>query len=246
MKLKIYEDYQTMCVAAADEIAGCLRAKPDAVLCLPSGDTPRGIYQALLAREDCRHLFKACTVVALDEWVGVDQSTPGTGKHMLEHDFLLPAGIRPEQFLFFDSLSNTLEEDCRRMDRLVDEKGGFDVMLLGVGMNGHVGLNEPGAAPDSDSHIQKLDETTRTVGLKYFSGGVREVVPYGVTQGMKRMISSKKLMVAANAKKKAPIIAKVVDGPQTSAVPASLLKVNPDMELYLDRDAASEIRTATF
>lgn len=243
MKIQVYDDFQAMSLAAANEIADYLKANPRALLCLPTGDSPKGVYKILAARSDKTELFGHCTIAALDEWVGIERENPGSGTYALEYDCLSALGIDYGRVKFFNSMSKTLEEDCAEMDRFIDNAGGFDIVLLGVGRNGHVGLNEPGAAADSDCHIQLLDEITRNVGQKYFRDNNHPPLIYGITQGLKRMINAKKLMVLASGEVKADIMARAVDGEPVPDVPVGLLRKNPRLQIFFDKAAASKIRS---
>lgn len=242
MKTQVYDSYELMSRAAAEEIAEYMKEKPEAVICFPTGDSPKGTYRALAERKDGKALFAKCTVVGLDEWLGVDPENPGSGTYALKHDFLIPLGIPFAHVKFFNALSDTPEDDCREMDRFVDAAGGFDIMLLGVGRNGHVALNEPGADVNGDCHVQRIAEMTQRVGQKYFSDDQHKSLPYGLTQGIKRMLTAKKLMVLASGSLKADVMGQALNEEPTAEVPVSLLRQAPQLQFFMDKDAAAKVR----
>ena len=126
------------------------------------------------------------------------------------------------------------------MNRVIEEKGPVDLMIVGVGMNGHIGFNEPGAEIDSTAHVSILDETTRTVGKKYFETEVP--ITKGITLGLKQVMETKTLVMIANGKKKAPVIKRAVENEITTSFPASLIRRHKNSFLLIDREASTELQ----
>jgi 6-phosphogluconolactonase/glucosamine-6-phosphate isomerase/deaminase len=123
------------------------------------------------------------------------------------------------------------------MDAVIREKGGIDLMIVGIGMNGHIGFNEPGVSFDNYSHVIDLDETTLTVGQKYFKSKVN--LQKGITLGLKHLLESKKVLLLANGKKKAEVIRRTAEENLTNTFPASIMQKHEHGIVMIDAEAAS-------
>ncbi|MCW3116684.1 MAG: glucosamine-6-phosphate deaminase, partial [Chitinophagaceae bacterium] len=161
MLLKIYKDYNDLSAHVASEIIELVKNKPDAVLCLASGDSPRLSCQLITARAIKEKTdFSRCTFIGLDEWVGISPENEGSCRYFFESLLLNPLNFSASQIHLFNAMSKDLSLECQAMDTIISEKGGIDLMIVGVGMNGHIGFNEPGVSFDNYSHVIDLDETT--------------------------------------------------------------------------------------
>ena len=237
MKQIIYKDYKELSVKTAEMIAHVITRKPDALLCFPAGETSVGTFNHLieLYRAD-KVSFKKCKIVGLDEWAGIGEMRSENcfsflKKHLFDH-----IDYTEENFCFFDGESSDLEKECVKTDRFIKKYGPVDMMLLGMGMNGHLGLNEPGTSFDLYSHIVNLDETTKVVGKKYFSGNVE--LTRGITLGIKYVMEAKMVILQLNGTRKAEVAKRLVNSEVTEAFPASVLKGHSKSFLLLDAEAA--------
>lgn len=240
MATKIYNDCEALSREVCNEIVGQVRHKPDSVLCLAAGDTPRQAYNLLKQSAIEENVdFTKCTFVGLDEWLGIPPENEGSCAFFLRTNIFFPMGIPTSNIYLFNSLSADPEMECRKMDEHIRQSGGIDLMLVGVGMNGHIGFNEPGASADLYAHVIDLDETTQAVGQKYF----RESTPLrkGITLGFKHIIESRRVIMMASGTKKAAIIRKALEWPVSTQVPASLIRQHAHATIMLDRDAASAL-----
>jgi len=242
MKIKKFNSYDEMCIAASNDIVNLLKEKSNALLCLAGGDTPRGVYRELVkSYANTPEVFAECLFVGLDEWVGLSGDDAGSCRHFLNIELFEPLNVSKDRICFFDAISNELDKECKRIDEFVDANVGIDFALLGIGMNGHLGFNEPGTNENSDSHVIELDSSTTTVGQKYFDGGRK--LKFGITQGLKRLLSAKKVCAIASGAKKAKIVQQTVCGDVTNYVPASLLQKYKNAELFVDADAGILLET---
>ena len=141
------------------------------------------------------------------------------------------------QYFLFDALTDDLENECLKMDKFINEKKGIDIMVVGIGMNGHIGFNEPGSSFDNSSHVIELDEITKSVGQKYFNEQVE--LSQGITIGFKQLLNAKKVFLMANGSKKAEVIKKTVHGPVTEHFPASIMQQHENGIVLVDEEAAS-------
>ncbi|MDB4922542.1 glucosamine-6-phosphate deaminase [Mucilaginibacter sp.] len=238
MKILTHKNYNEMCRAAADIILNQIKLKPDSLICLTSGDTPAGIYKLLV--EDAQQGkvdFSACYFVGLDEWVGMDKNDTGSCTNFLYETFFTPARIDPSRMMIFDAKAANLDASCAAMDNFIKEKGPLAIMLVGIGMNGHIGLNEPGADFNSYAHHSALAPVTIEVGQKYFTHQTQ--LTEGITLGLKHLQEAKIPMLLASGIKKANIIKLALQGEVTNQVPASIFQTLSSAYVMLDEDAAS-------
>ncbi|MBK7652146.1 MAG: 6-phosphogluconolactonase [Flammeovirgaceae bacterium] len=209
MKIQIHPNYQLLSEAVADLIIHYVNSKKDALICLASGHTPLGVFEELrLAQQSEKIDLSNCRFLSLDEWIGIDPSDPGSCLSMLQKDCFGPLEIKKDQIEFFHVLISDLEAECERINKLIEVNNGLDIMLVGVGTNGHIGMNEPGTPFNTYAHISTLAEETKTVGQKYFQKTT--VLSQGITLGLQHLRESKLPIVMASGIKKAPIIAKLL------------------------------------
>lgn len=151
-------------------------------------------------------------------------------------------GVTPSQVHLFDGMTINEDEECKKMNQIIDRRGGIDLMVVGVGMNGHIGFNEPGTDIGSAAHVAELDDITKNVGKKYFSEAV--TIDRGITVGLKQVMQAKTLLMMANGKKKAPVIKQALETEAGTDFPASLIQKHSNGILVIDREAATELETA--
>jgi glucosamine-6-phosphate isomerase len=239
-KVSIYKDYESMSQAAADQVVALLNKKPTAVICLPSGSTPEGMFHKLEAAHRAGLAdFSQCTYVGLDEWVGLGANDFGSCRYLLDIDFLKPIGFTENQIVFFDGLARDPESECRRVNEAIRKAGGLDLIVLGVGMNGHLALNEPGTPFNSYAHVSELAPITVSVGQKYFKTATP--LTTGITVGLQHILEAKKAILIASGKGKAPVVAQALSLSVAPDFPASVLQQHVNSEFILDKDAAELI-----
>jgi glucosamine-6-phosphate deaminase len=240
MKVKTYPDYNTMCRAAADIIVAQIKLKPNSLMCCTSGDTPAGIYKYLV--QDSREGkvdFGQCYFVGLDEWVGMDKNDEGSCTNFLFDSFFTPLKIDLNRAMFFDAKAGDLDAACRAMDDFIKPHGNLDIMLVGLGINGHIGLNEPGTAFDLYARHGDLADITIAVGQKYFK--TETPLTKGITLGLKYLQEANIPMLIASGSKKAAIVAEALKGEITERIPASVLQKIPQAFVMLDSGAAAQL-----
>lgn len=238
MEIKIYKDYEALSATAADEIISLVKNKPNAVLCLASGDTPRLTCTRTVDKAEKEKIdFSGCTFIGLDEWVGVPPDNEGSCHYFFQKHLLGPLKIPAANIHLFDALSDDLDKQCRTMDEAIAAKGGIDVMIVGIGMNGHIGFNEPGVSFDNYSHHISLDPITLSVGKKYFATAIK--LGKGITLGLKHLMQTKKVLLIANGVKKAEVIKRAVEGAVSNGFPATIMQTHPNGWVMVDEEAAS-------
>ncbi|MGD0582256.1 MAG: glucosamine-6-phosphate deaminase [Bacteroidales bacterium] len=237
MKQIIYKDYEELSVKTAEMIVSIINKKPDALLCFPAGETSVGTFRHLIGLNRSGQVsFKKSRIVGLDEWAHLGEMKNENcfsflKKHLFDH-----IDYSEDNFCFFNGESNDLTKECKKTDDFIRKYGTVDMMLLGVGMNGHLGLNEPGTSFDLYSHIVDLDETTKIVGQKYFSGNVK--LTRGISLGIKYIMEAKTVILQMNGTRKAEVARKLIESEVSPAFPASVIKALSNSFLLLDNDAA--------
>ena len=241
MTTKIFPDYETLSRATADLIKDYILHKKTSLICLASGHTPVGVFQNLIKDVKKGSLdISKCTFLSLDEWVGIDPHDSGSCLSMLKRDFFDPLNIPVNQTEFFNVKAIDLEAECGRINALIESNTGLDIMLVGVGTNGHIGMNEPGTSFHSYAHIGDLAEETKTVGQKYFSK--QTILSKGMTLGPKHLREAKLPIVMASGEKKAAIIQQALSQKPTEQIPVSIAQIISQGFVMLDQEAASGIR----
>ncbi len=241
MKIQILQDYPTLSKAVSDLIIKYIKSKQDSLICLASGHTPIGVFEELTKAVQSKKVdLSACTFLSLDEWLHIDPTDPGSCLSMLQKDCFIPLGLRDHQIEFFDVAAKDMQQECNRINALIESHGGLDIMLVGVGINGHIGMNEPGTSFDSYAHVSELAEETKTVGQKYFQQATS--LSQGVTLGLKHLRESKLPIVMASGEKKASIMAKGLQGKSTEEIPLSVVHLIPQGFVMLDKEAAQLIK----
>jgi glucosamine-6-phosphate deaminase len=217
-------------------LADRLAARPSLVVCLPTGSTPLPVYAALpgeLARREVD--ASAATVVLLDEYLGLVAGHVARCDATLRRMLLGRLDPQPA-FVAFDVDDVPAAEACARMDAAIAAAGGLDLVVLGLGANGHVGMNEPGSTADSPTRVVELAPSTREASIGY---GATEAPTHGVTLGIASILAAPEIWLLARGAHKRSILAATVEGPVTPAVPASLLRGHPGLRVMADDAAAA-------
>jgi galactosamine-6-phosphate isomerase len=237
MQTEIFENAELLAEKAASVIIDLLVRKPNAVLCLAGGETPRLTYGRLVGLVKNEKIdFSNVQFISLDEWVGIPPTNSGSCYYFLNETVFEPMDIRKEKIHFFNAMASELQEECKRINSIVRELGGIDLMLAGVGMNGHIGFNEPGIDPELFAHVVDLDKTTQEVGQKYFSE--RTPLSKGISLGMAQCMQSATVLLLATGSKKATIIRNALQENISTEIPASLIRKHKNAFAMLDRAAA--------
>jgi glucosamine-6-phosphate isomerase len=241
MELKIFDNYSSLSAAVAAMLIDFIKKKPEAVFCLATGDTPKLTYHIAVETIRKENIDTShCFFIGLDEWFGIKPENSGSCHYYLNQYFFTPAGIMPEQIHLFDALAADENEECEKMNRIITAKGGIDFMLVGVGMNGHIGLNEPGTSMDTLAHAAPLEEMTKTTGQKYFKEQAQ--IEKGITIGLKQVMEARTLVLMANGKKKSAIIKQALEDEINTGLPASLIRRHINSFLMIDAEAAGGLK----
>lgn len=244
--IRIFDGEQDLAAAAARLVADTVRARPAAVLGLPTGRTPVELYGALVALVEAGRLdLSAVTTFNLDEFVGLSSDDPRGYRAFMDRHLFGPAGIRDGQVRFLDGSADDLEAECARYERAIDAAGGIDLQLLGIGVNGHIGFNEPADGLHARTHVAVLHDETRRANAALF-GGVTDAVPVrALSMGMATILGARAIVVLATGAEKAAVVRQAIEGPVTTAVPASFLQLHSAVTWLVDEAAAHGLSAET-
>lgn len=245
MKIYAAKDYTDLSRKAANIISAQVIMKPNAVLGLATGSTPVGAYRQLIEwykKGDIN--FSQVSSVNLDEYKGLSGEHEQSYRYFMNHNFFDHIDIKKENTYVPNGLAENAEKECRRYNNVIRFLGGIDLQLLGIGENGHIGFNEPGAAFEKETHLVTLTEHTREANARFFTS-LSEVPTHAFTMGIKSIMSAKKVLLLATGEKKAQVLYDSFFGPVIPGVPASILQLHNDCIVIADEAALSLIREKT-
>ncbi|MBK6479710.1 MAG: glucosamine-6-phosphate deaminase [Saprospiraceae bacterium] len=244
MKIKIFEDTYSLAVQAATDLLSVIAKKPNALICFASGDSPKLTCELFVQRVLEEKIdISRCSFIELDEWVGVSTEIKGSCHYDFMHRLAHPLHLSKDQYHLFNGLSRDLHEECDLMDDFIQARGGrIDIMIVGLGMNGHIGFNEPEVDIDLKSHVILLDKTTIEVSKKYFDQPV--TLTKGITLGLSYLIEAIRVILIATGGKKAEVIKNSVEGPITTSFPASIMQIHPEGYVFIDKEAGALLKPA--
>jgi len=237
MKVSIHPDAGSANARAADLFTGWLTLPGVRNVMLAAGNTPLELYRLIGER---RLALCHLNIFALDEYVGVPREEPRNCANLIRRIAVEPWGVPAGQYFCVSSLEPEAFASVRAHEQRIVEAGGLDVLILGLGQNGHLGFNEPGSAEDSPARVLDLDPVSIEANRKWFSGDYAPA--RGVTVGMKTILSARRVLIMAYGAHKTAAVRAMVEGPRTPACPASLLQGHPEVTLFLDENAAAGLR----
>ena len=229
MKFITTDTYEKLSRQAANIISAQVIIKPDCVLGLATGSSPEGIYSQLIdwyRKGDID--FSEVISVNLDEYVGLKGDHPQSYRYFMQTKLFDHINIRPENTFVPNGCAQDFDKECAGYDARIAELGGIDLQLLGIGLDGHIGFNEPGDSFVKSTHVIDLHESTIQANSRFFNNA-NEVPRQAVTMGMISIMQAKKILLVANGAAKKEILDKAFNGPITPEIPASILQLHPDI-----------------
>ena len=242
MTITLFKDERALARALALQIASTLEARPETVLGLPTGRTPIRLYHELGTLHAHRQLdFSRATTFNLDEFLGIGPDHPGSYRAFMEQHLFSRVNLSPDRINVLNGAAPDPERECERYEAAIAAAGGIDLQLLGIGTNGHIGFNEPGDHLPVRTHRVRLMESTRRDNAMLFDNDPSRVPTEALSMGIGTILRARRIVLVATGGKKAECIRQATSGRLTTHVPASMLQVHADVELILDREAASLI-----
>ena len=233
------KDYQDVSRKAANIMSAQIIMKPDAVLGLATGSTPVGMYAQLVEWYKKGDLdFSQVTTVNLDEYKGISGDNEQSYRYFMNKNLFDHINIDKNKTFVPDGLEENSDKACAEYNAVISRTGGVDMQLLGIGENGHIGFNEPGAAFEKETHLVDLAESTIRANARFFTS-IDEVPKQAYTMGIRTIMQAKKILVVVSGESKADIVSRAFFGPVTPEVPASILQMHPDVTVVCDEAALS-------
>lgn len=233
------KDYQDMSRKAANIISAQIIMKPDCVLGLATGSTPVGTYRQLIEWYEKGDLdFSRVSTVNLDEYRGLTHIDPQSYYYFMQENLFDHVNIDKAATHVPDGTNPDAADACAKHEQIIKSLGGIDLQLLGLGNNGHIGFNEPGAAFEKETHLVDLAESTIRANARFFAS-IDEVPKQAYTMGIRTIMQAKKILVVVSGEGKADIVSRAFFGPVTPEVPASILQMHPDVTVVCDEAALS-------
>ena len=242
MEVFIHQKYEELSQAAAKVVADVINSKPDTVLGLATGSTPLGLYKELIRMHKEEGLdFSHVATFNLDEYVGLPPGHSQSYHYFMHENLFKDINIEPQNIHIPSGTTNNYEAFCEWYEQRIEQCGGIDVQVLGIGSDGHIAFNEPGSSLGSRTRIKTLSKETIEDNARFFKK--KEEVPiYAITMGVGTVLEARKLALVANGANKAKAIADAIEGPVSCMCTASVLQLHSDSSLFLDNEAASKLK----
>ncbi|MDI6643059.1 MAG: glucosamine-6-phosphate deaminase [Candidatus Hodarchaeaceae archaeon] len=241
IKVFVAKDYDEMSKRAAKLIADSIKNKPNIILGLATGGTPVGCYKELIRMHKEEGLdFSKVVSFNLDEYVGLPSTHPQSYRYFMDENLFRHVNIKMENTHVPDGLSDNPEKTCKEFEEAIKRAGGIDLQLLGIGSNGHIAFNEPGSPFNSRTRVVSLSEQTIKDNARFFKS-IDEVPRQAISMGIETIMEAREIVLLASGEGKADAVAKSLEGPITTEVPASVLQKHPNCTFILDEASASKL-----
>ena len=242
VKIIVKKNKKNMGTEAAHMIADVIRHNPRAVLSLPTGSSPVECLEELVRMHKKEALdFSNVKVFNVDEYIGLNKAHPQSYYHFLDKNLYEHVNVDRSRTFVPDVQRVDPDQAASEYTKLINEEGGFDLILLGIGRDGHIAFNMPGSKMLLFTHVEKLSETTKKDNARFF-GKIDQVPDEAISIGIKNILDSKKIILIASGKEKAEIVGRFLrDDAVTPEIPATFLKLHDDVTIILDEAAARQL-----
>lgn len=242
MEVIIKDTYEAISKAAAEVMAEVVRSKPDAVLGLATGSTPLGLYKELIRMHKEEGLdFSRVTTFNLDEYVGLSPDHPQSYHYFMHENLFKYINVAPQNINVPAGMTDNYWAFCQWYEDRIEEAGGIDIQVLGIGSDGHIAFNEPSSSLASRTRLKTLAEQTIDDNARFFDKK-KDVPIYAITMGVGTILEAETCILLANGAGKAQAVADAVEGPVSSMCTASALQMHPDSLFFVDSDAAGSLK----
>ena len=245
MNFYVFNTYEEVSAYAAKIVSDVIKAKKDTILGLATGSSPIGLYKELVSMYERKELdFSAVKSVNLDEYVGLSGQHNQSYKYFMNCNLFDHINIDKKNTFIPNGIAGNLEESAKQYDHLLEELGYADVQILGIGANGHIGFNEPAEKLELSTHVTDLKLETIKANARFFESEA-DVPKKAVTMGIGAILKAKKIILIASGENKASVVHSLEDDFISTNIPATLLKLHPDVSVILDSAAASLLSQET-
>ena len=236
MKFITVESYEKMSRSAANIISAQVIIKPDCVLGLATGSSPLGTYRQLVEWYRKGDIdFSGVTTVNLDEYIGLNGQNPQSYRYFMNQNLFSQVNIPLKNTFVPNGCAPNPADECEAYDRKIERLGGIDLQLLGIGLDGHIGFNEPDDYFVKNTHVVDLHESTVAANARFFKTKA-EVPRQAITMGMISIMQAKKILLIASGPEKSEILNQAFYGPITPKIPASILQLHPDITIIYSKN----------
>lgn len=242
MKLVVEQDYEKVSKKAAQIIRDNINKNPNIVLGFATGSTPIGTYKELIRMHKEEGLdFSNVVTFNLDEYYGLDPKNNQSYHYFMYENLFKHINVKEENIHIPDGNVKDVEEFCREYEKEIENYGGIDLQLLGIGQNGHIGFNEPAVKLELNTHLTNLTPNTIKANSRFFES-IDEVPVQAITMGIGTIMKSKKILLLANGENKAKVMGDLFNNKViTTNLPASLLYLHNDVTVIIDKKASKFI-----
>lgn len=245
MKITVTNDESVFDCTAASRIVNQICAKPSSVIGLSTGRTTGNIHRLVCKmHEEADFDVTDVTFFGLDEVTNVDREYSGACYKMLCTEIIESLGVDEDHFLMLPTKSDDFERECREFRSELSRRGGIDLLILGLGENGHLGFNQPGSPLNGTAWVASMDERLEE-RIRRETGTPAETDLGGVTLGIRDIMHARRIVLVAKGENKREIVKRMLTGEISSECPASVLQLHPDCEFLLDAAAAADINVCT-
>jgi len=242
MRIIKVKDYEEMSEKACSYLVENLQSKKYPVLGLATGSTPEGMYQKLIEKNKNKEIsFENVTTFNLDEYVGLHKNNDQSYYFYMHDKLFNHIDIKEENIHLPNGNTENLEKECNEYEAAIKKKGPVDVQVLGIGVNGHIGFNEPGTPFTSRTHIVTLDESTRKANARFFNS-MDEVPTKAITMGIESIMESEKIVLLVSGENKSDALARLIEGDVAEDSPASILQKHDQATIIADEKALSKVQ----
>jgi glucosamine-6-phosphate deaminase len=242
MEVIVKDTYEEMSREAAQIVAQTIRAKPNLVLGLATGDTILGLYNELIRLHQEEGLdFAKVTTFNLDEYLGLPPNHEQSYAYFMQHNLFQHINVRPDKIYVPSGLAVDVRSYCDWYESEIIRAGGVDLQVLGIGRDGHIAFNEPGSSLASRTRSVTLTKETIEDNARFFARP-EDVPRFAITMGVGTIMEARYCLLLANGASKAEAVAALVEGPITSQITASVLQMHPQATVILDRAAAARLQ----
>lgn len=241
MEIISVKDYKEMSEKACELVMETISSLEQPVLGLATGSTPEGLYHSMIQKnKEDRISFKNVVTFNLDEYVGLKSDNPNSYRYYMDDKLFNYIDIKKENTHVPNGIAEDIVNESSVYEELIQNYGSIDLQILGIGLNGHIGFNEPGTSFTSRTHIVELDESTRQANARFFDS-IDDVPTQALTMGIGTIMDSKKIVLLVSGENKADTVERLVSGEVSEDFPASILKEHADVTIIADEAALSKV-----
>ncbi len=235
MNVRYCEDYDSLSHQAGTLVVSEITRKKNLLVCAATGNSPIGLYEELVRKSETdREFFGEISIIQLDEWGGMREEDPGSAECYLRKRLLDPLGISSDRYISFDATAPEPAEECRRIRSELDQRGPIDVCVLGLGINGHIGFNEPGPFLIPHCHVARLSDESRRHAMVQ---SMDTKPHFGLTLGMQEILAARRIILLVAGAGKNRAIAGLLSGEVSPTLPASFLWLHQNVDCLIDQQA---------